>query len=142
MTKLARAAFFLALAVACGDDDEAPDATTGRDATTDAPEVCTSDAVCDDDLFCNGEERCMPGTSGANARGCVAGMPACPSATCDESARECGAPCSNPDADGDSHAAIACGGGDCDDTDPDVHPGAEEVAGDDVDSNCDGEDDS
>ena len=30
---------------------------------------------------------------------------------------------------------------DCDDSDPNVHPGAEETAGDEVDSNCDGEDD-
>ena len=30
---------------------------------------------------------------------------------------------------------------DCDDTNPDIHPGAEETAGDGVDSNCDGEDD-
>ena len=28
------------------------------------------------------------------------------------------------DADGDGHRDAACGGGDCDDTDPDVHPGA------------------
>ncbi len=33
-------------------------------------------------------------------------------------------------------------GGDCDDSDPNVHPGAEETAGDGVDSNCDGEDDT
>jgi hypothetical protein len=31
---------------------------------------------------------------------------------------------------------------DCDDDDPDVHPGADEAVGDDLDSNCDGEDDS
>ena len=32
--------------------------------------------------------------------------------------------------------------GDCDDDNPDVNPDAEETPGDDVDSNCDGEDDT
>ncbi|MCC7540423.1 MAG: hypothetical protein IT379_29675, partial [Deltaproteobacteria bacterium] len=32
--------------------------------------------------------------------------------------------CSPPDRDGDGHAAVACGGDDCDDGDADVHPGA------------------
>ncbi len=34
------------------------------------------------------------------------------------------------------------GGDDCDDSDPDINPDAEEVPGDGVDSNCDGEDDT
>ena len=33
-------------------------------------------------------------------------------------------------------------GEDCDDSDPDVHPDADETPGDDIDSNCDGEDDT
>ncbi len=39
------------------------------------------------------------------------------------------------DTDGDN--APACGN-DCDDSDPNVHPGAPEVCGDGVDQNCDG----
>jgi hypothetical protein len=47
-----------------------------------------------------------------------------------------------PDADGDGYSAEgACIGSadDCDDADPDVNPGAEEICGDRIDNNCNGE---
>jgi hypothetical protein len=40
-----------------------------------------------------------------------------------------------PDLDGDGHAQIACGGDDCDDHNPLVHPGLAELC-DDIDNNC------
>jgi arylsulfatase A-like enzyme len=43
------------------------------------------------------------------------------------------------DFDGDGYAR-ALGGGDCDDRDPDVHPGALDLPGDGIDADCDGED--
>ena len=43
------------------------------------------------------------------------------------------------DDDGDGYSETD---GDCDDANADIHPDAEETAGDGVDSNCDGEDDS
>ncbi len=43
------------------------------------------------------------------------------------------------DRDGDGHSAML-GGGDCDDSDPAVHPGAAEIPGDGVDNNCFGGD--
>ena len=44
-----------------------------------------------------------------------------------------------PDEDEDGYTETA---GDCDDTDAAIHPNAEETAGDGVDSNCDGADDT
>lgn len=40
------------------------------------------------------------------------------------------------DVDGDGADAEAAGGTDCDDADPDVHPGAEDTCGDDLDADC------
>jgi hypothetical protein len=42
-----------------------------------------------------------------------------------------------PDADGDGYGDASCGGDDCDDADPSVHPGAEDWC-DGVDRDCDG----
>ncbi len=45
------------------------------------------------------------------------------------------------DSDGDGYDSEAAGGDDCDDSDPDIHPGAEDAWYDGVDSDCDGSDD-
>lgn len=49
---------------------------------------------------------------------------------------------SDVDGDNDGYASTDRGGDDCDDDNPDIHPGATETPGDDVDSNCDGADDT
>jgi len=43
-----------------------------------------------------------------------------------------------PDSDGDGHLDSACGGDDCDDSDPGIHPGIAEVSCNYVDDDCDG----
>ena len=96
--------------VGCGDD--------ASPSPTDGASVCTRDLQCDDGLFCNGTETCG---GDASPNGCMAGAPPC-EGRCDESRRRC-LGCEVPDADGDGHAAIACGGDDCDDGDPDRFPG-------------------
>ncbi|MEC7983581.1 MAG: putative metal-binding motif-containing protein [Myxococcota bacterium] len=53
---------------------------------------------------------------------------------CEDDDCEGSSPCT--DADGDGFSASE----DCDDTDPDIYPGAFEIANDEIDQNCDGED--
>ena len=116
----------LSCALACGDDDVNPTIDAGDAGERDAADgVCDVDDDCDDGTFCNGAERCTPSASGADARGCVAGTSPCEDG-CDEPANEC-VSCTEPDADGDGYAAIACGGDDCDDGDEDVSPDASEI---------------
>lgn len=54
-----------------------------------------------------------------------------------------GAPPCDPDSDrdGDGYGSDFCGlGYDCDDEDPNIHPGADDPEGDEIDQNCDGVD--
>ena len=108
--------------LACGDGDGGMPAVDGR-------AQCTTAADCDDRAFCNGSEVCDPDDPMADGRGCVAGPAPClAGVTCDEDADLCGAGCETaPDADGDGEPSVACGGIDCDDTDPNVYPGNPEV---------------
>jgi hypothetical protein len=48
--------------------------------------------------------------------------------------------CAEPDADGDEVPRLVCGGDDCDDRDPEIHPGVDDPFGDGVDQDCGGVD--
>ncbi len=116
---------------ACGDDDDAPPPVDAG--PPDAPALCAFDEDCDDGVFCNGRERCARSAS-AGADGCApAEVTRClPLEICLEGEQRCEADCARGgDADGDGHAAVACGGDDCDDGRADVSPDVLEV--------CDGE---
>jgi hypothetical protein len=106
----------------CGGDDSSGETRDG------GASACETAADCDDGLYCNGAETCMPGGTGADARGCVAAEePPC-SGECDEDADSCGGTCGvMGDADGDGVDSEACGGADCDDADPLRYPGNTEI---------------
>ena len=129
--------FSLALLTACSNEPVASDAG-GLDDAGDPP--CTADDECDDAVFCNGEETCAPSAADADEHGCVRGGAACPTGqSCDEDTDTCTPiPCAMPDADGDGQRAMECGGGDCDDSDPERYPGATEICDTrDHDEDCD-----
>jgi len=104
--------------------------------------ACTAATAssCDDGLFCNGVETCSstdstPGVcQGGTAPNCNDGN-AC---TVDACSGTLGACTHTPrDLDLDGYGDLACGGTDCNDSDPFIHPGADDPC-DGVDNNCDG----
>ena len=90
---------------------------------------CQAASDCEDGNRCNGVRVCNPNAQNSDANGCFALYRACGNTqTCSSDLKGCLSSCGeSSDADGDGRAAINCGGDDCDDNDPDRHPGAVEV---------------
>ncbi|MBW2263438.1 MAG: hypothetical protein JRG91_15845 [Deltaproteobacteria bacterium] len=135
------------LAACGGKGGNGTDAETEPEAALDAADAvhepeCSLDDECADTLYCNGVERCLEGV-------CMDGDPVvcddedvCTEDSCSEDEERC--EYEPLDADEDGYAAetgvggIPCGGTDCDDSDPDVNPGArlDCLAAPDVNMNC------
>ena len=122
------------------DEDPESSSSEGGAGGTDQADTCGRHADCDDRIFCNGPERCAPDARDADAAGCIEGDEPCGAGLCDEKASACTSDCSQEnDADDDGFVASACGGDDCDDTDPERFPGNIEVCdAENVDEDCDG----
>jgi hypothetical protein len=117
------------------DGDADADADADTDADTDGPTECDDDVDCSDGQFCNGAEACRQGL-------CVDAAPPdcndhddCTFDSCSDEGAECAHQVR--DVDGDGYPDALCGGTDCDDSDLEVHPDAEERCNG-IDDDCEG----
>ncbi len=115
---------------------------------------------CDDGNACTENDYCSAGTCHGTSIACQDGNPCTTDGQCDPQSGcvfppDDGAGCVHADpcivndhcangfcvgdpqdVDMDTYGDQACGGDDCDDNDPDSHPGAPEICGDEKDNNC------
>lgn len=100
--------------------------------------LCQRNSDCADNFFCNGREVCDPSRFGNHLNqekkiwGCSRPQSPCSGNTssCDEDRNRCFDPnCVGglEDRDGDGVNSVRCGGGDCDDNDPNRFPGNPEI---------------
>lgn len=131
---------------ACGnmvedDGEECDDGNTtdGDGCNSDCTYSCENDADCDDGSVCTGTETCNVETHvcvAGTLLECDDGSP-CTSNQCDD-VMGCVYPLIDMDGDGYASQELGACGTDCNDNRDDIHPGAVELCGDALDSDCDG----
>lgn len=104
-------------------------------ATGCAARPCTAPGECNDGFACNGMETCVSGWCDAGAEVICSLTTSCAAPICLEPAGICDSRLW--DADGDGHVSVACGGDDCDDSDPQRRPDIDELCIGGVDEDCD-----
>ncbi len=103
---------------------------------SDACTPCVSNFDCQDSSWCNGVERCFAGCCRPAADTPCNSHSACIQDMCEESTQTCSQiTLAGDDVDGDGHLDFACGGDDCDDTEPNTFVGAPEIC-DGLDNDC------
>ena len=117
-------------------DDNIPCTVDQCNEDEDQCDYIAEDGLCNDGLFCNGVETCNP------EGGCEEGSTPscddeddCTTDSCNSGLNRCVSPIRDQDDDGDPDAL--CGGGDCNDNNPEIYTGKEEECNGE-DDNCDG----
>lgn len=136
-----------ALSVDAGEVCDDGNTIDGDGCSSTCQPECRSDDDCRRDV-CSIVERCVIRESVERGRfGSCEVDPtitplscASPCQTCSSTLGMC-VPSAAADRDGDGHANYECGGDDCDDSNPNVHPGHAEICANGVDDNCNGDGD-
>ena len=116
---------------------QCPDLEQSEACNVQACPECTVDADCDDSDPCTAETCSVDTCVYEDAQGSCDDGDEC---TVDDTCVAGVCQGHIPDADGDGVGAASCGGSDCNDSAPNVHPDAKDICEDGIDQDCNGED--